>query len=246
MKSVNQNLICLFLLTLLAFCSFETSTNAQFFTKGYSNSKIKTGDSMQYKYTDIYNQGKNYITYSPNPENFNITDGTKLNIKVKDINNTYISGILVVQIITVQQTFIISENKQFIVPESEIYIIPSFNNKSSVDSYKNYLQSGITAGENITYSDNINYLTMQTNTTTPDEYVSTAQVYNWHSGWLENASYISYINGTLYLKFVIERIGTSSTNKIGQYLTDLMLFSIPVVIVIIIGYVEIKRRRKSV
>ena len=245
---------------LLILCCFsplaEIQGQAQRVTINGFKTNVKSGDSMEYIYSKVNTNRKNY--FSMNLElvnattvNVNITEGTIVKIVINNADNQFIDT-----------------NISYLIPGLPVlqinsnyyygYLFPRrFDSLSAVKSYLSILnnsKSSITSNNTssisqFTYFYDNTYIYAKVGTTFSNSkyklFQTKNRVYNWHTSWMEYYTEKSFFtNNTLNNQINIDRM----SNDVASFLSNNSVFFIaigfPLVIVALIGTVWLNYKKE--
>lgn len=224
---------------LLLILSFTYQIKAQ--SVPYASSyKVHKGDSMTYQFTKVQNKSNDYYANLLPLQNgtfitIKVTQGTKMVVKIADINETtgpnYTSNGTIVQNMTFQQVYCQEiyyiGSKQYVtqVYQNQIFIMEAFDNMSMVNNYVYYMNSINSQNQPYypiyNFSANSNYLIINENLTNlngPNNnytYYSNL-VYNWKTGWLQSLYEKEYNGSEILFDLELALVANKDNNILND------------------------------
>ena len=198
---------------------------------------VKKGDSMDYNYTFINYNHKNYYSGQLDLVNnavidVNLTVGTIISVKVTEINTSNDGN----DKVYTQNAYLIPHRPTYVINPSPFttFLIKAFDNKSMLDEFVTQFSY---------YSSDDKYLTeiLNSNSSNSDLILNTEYSYNWHTGWLEYSVVKDFFssNGSLLNEVRVQRVDRVTNHLINaliNYLSLAVVLGIPILIVGVIVY----------
>ena len=224
---MKRSLISLLLVFICLFFIFVSTAqvNSQSVSEYGAKYKVKPGDTMQYRYSIIKIQSRNFIatgirvsngTYIP----INITTSTKLTITVTAVNKT--SG---GQDQVFMKTEISNPGQKSLISAEDYpysYITVAFDNKSIVEKYVNDI-SNQQQSSNYGYSYSVSgdYISAESHFNSSDQITNYKVSLNWKTGWVKYTEQETIAsNGTTLTHVRLEQISNNLVGSIINFTID--------------------------